>query len=537
MARIYFNEPQLATQWIAANTTVIVAGRRTGKTDSIAAPFLLRCIQRMPGSTGGIVVPTYRHGLTNTIPGVLTAFRRWGFSEGVHYVVGKVPPAHFRKPVIVPSSYEKVISFYNGSIAVLLSQDRPGTANGLTLSWLLVDEAKFIDYHKLKEETLPANGGSKAFFGKHSCNHAMMILSDMPQTKRGSWFLNYEQKMDPELISVIKAQVYEYWKLRERIMRTRNNGGEVSAKVLSELRSLDRDLNRLRFVATYYREYSSIENIEILGENYIHQMKRDLTPLTFQTSILCKRVGMTRDGFYPCMREGHYYDADNMELLDSMGYEVDPSELDASVDRDVMPNQPICIGMDYNSNINWIVAGQPSGRRLNVLKSFFTKYERKLPELVGDFCQYYRNHRCKRVVFYYDSTALGHNAVNPTTYYSVVAESFVRNGWEVIDKYIGHPMRHNEKYLLINQGFKGQQRLTPYFNRQNNEPLLVALQTAGVETGRLGFRKDKSAEKFKEDEENPLELRTDGTDAFDTLYIGCENFPVDDVQLFGSGII
>ena len=60
--KIYFNAPQRLTQLIGANTTVIVAGRRTGKTDSIASPFVLRNMQRMAGSTGGIVVPTYKHG-------------------------------------------------------------------------------------------------------------------------------------------------------------------------------------------------------------------------------------------------------------------------------------------------------------------------------------------------------------------------------------------------------------------------------------------------------------------------------------------
>lgn len=54
----------------------------------------------------------------------------------------------------------------------------------------------------------------------------------------------------------------------------------------------------MRSVAVYYREYSSIENLQLLGENYIKQMKRDLTPLTFQTSILCQRIGIAKDGFY-----------------------------------------------------------------------------------------------------------------------------------------------------------------------------------------------------------------------------------------------
>ncbi len=104
--KVYFNKPQRLTQLIGANTTVIVAGRRTGKTDSIAAPFVLRNMQRMPGSTGGIVVPTFKHGLTNTIPGLLAAWKRWGFIEGIHYVVGKKPPKSFRKPITPPHDYE-----------------------------------------------------------------------------------------------------------------------------------------------------------------------------------------------------------------------------------------------------------------------------------------------------------------------------------------------------------------------------------------------------------------------------------------------
>ncbi len=185
--RVYFNKPQLLTQYIGAKTTVIVAGRRTGKTDSIASPFVLRNMQRMPGSTGGIVVPTFKHGLTNTLPGLLAAWKRWGYINGVHYVVGRKPPKSFSKPITEPADYEHVITFYNGSVAIIISQDRPGSSNLLTLSWLLIDEAKFIDYNKLKDETLPANGGIRSYFGHHSFNHSMMVLSDMPQTTKGSW--------------------------------------------------------------------------------------------------------------------------------------------------------------------------------------------------------------------------------------------------------------------------------------------------------------------------------------------------------------
>ena len=260
--RIYFNNPQRLTQLIGANTSVIVAGRRTGKTDSIAAPFALRNMQRMQGSTGGIVVPTFKHGLTNTLPGLLAAWKRWGFLNGVHYVVGRRPPKSFKRPIIEPNDYEHVISFYNGSCAVIISQDRPGSSNSLTLSWLLVDEAKFIDYQKLKDETLPANGGIKSFFGRHSFNHAMMVLSDMPQTQKGSWFLHYKEKMDPELIRTIEGTVFEIWKTKQRVRSLNEKGAEVPPYLKGYLRRLDRSLNQLRSVAVYYKEYSSIENLQ-----------------------------------------------------------------------------------------------------------------------------------------------------------------------------------------------------------------------------------------------------------------------------------
>ena len=536
--KVYFNKPQRLTQLIGANTTVIVAGRRTGKTDSIAAPFVLRNMQRMPGSTGGIVVPTFKHGLTNTIPGLLAAWKRWGYIEGLHYVVGRKPPKSFRQPIIDPKDYEHVISFYNGSVAVIISQDRPGSSNSLTLSWLLVDEAKFIDYAKLKDETLPANGGIKSHFGKHSFNHSIMILSDMPQTQKGSWFLHYRDKMDVELIKTIEATVFEIWRTKERIRALNAKGETVPPYLKGYLRRLDRDLNKMRSVAVYYREYSSIENLQLLGENYIKQMKRDLTPLTFQTSILCQRIGIAKDGFYSSMREGHKYDANDNQYLDTLGYDYDFSMLDARADKDVDPDAPICIGMDYNANINWIVAGQPRDRRLNVIKSFYVKFERKIPALVEDFCRYYAEHRNKTVVYYYDATALGSNyAVNDQDFHYNVVKEFERHGWRIESVYLGNPMHHDEKYLLINNAFAGKQRLMPFFNRSNNEDLILAIQSAGVSNGRNGFRKDKSGEKLAESEEDLLEHRTDGTDAFDTLYIGTEKFPFHDTfALSVSGV-
>lgn len=115
---------------------------------------------------------------------------------------------------------------------------------------------------------------------------------------------------------------------------------------------------------------------------------------------------------------------------------------------------------------------------------------------------------------------------------------FEKHGWRVESVYMGNPMHHHKKYLLINQGFAGKQRLMPFFNRSNNEDLILAVHSAGVSRGRNGFQKDKSGEKLEESEEDLLEHRTDGSDAFDVLYIGCEKFPFRDNFNFSlSGFI
>ena len=51
-------------------------------------------------------------------------------------------------------------------------------------------------------------------------------------------------------------------------------------------------------------------------------------------------------------------------------------------------------------------------------------------------------------------------------------------------------------------------------------------------------RRIQGGEKLDETEENLLEHRTDGTDAFDTLYIGAEKFPYREMfPVSASGVL
>lgn len=156
--------------------------------------------------------------------------------------------------------------------------------------------------------------------------------------------------------------VYDIWRLKERVKDIKASGCKPPMSLVYQLRHKDRQLNQLRSMATHYKEYSSIENLQLLGENYIRQMMRDLTPLTFQTSILCQRIGIAKDGFYSSMRERHKYEASDMDYLDNVAHSFYDDEeatdpfleqgLDCRADKDINPLAPICIGMDYNANIN-----------------------------------------------------------------------------------------------------------------------------------------------------------------------------------------
>lgn len=522
--RQYFNDAQYYSLAMNTRDEVIVAGRGIGK-GAIQARRLQSCFQGMPGSMGGFVAPSVKRCLTNILPSMLIHLERWGFKRDLHYVVGRRPwkKLHWKSPIFTPANWENTISFYNGSVCNIISQDRSGTSNSMSLDYLIIDEAKFIDFEQLKDETFQANRGNEMYFRHFPLHHGMTITSDMPVTKRGSWFLSYKDKQDPELVKVIEGIIYQIWKLRAKMAKR----PELHEAISKRLEELNRQLNFFRSHCLLYKEYSSIENLALLGEEFICRAKRDLPPLTFATSIMCQRIGIAADGFYGGLREDvNLYTAPNESVLNLHNLAkaeggVIPNDCRMDADRD--DRAPLLIAFDSNNLINWLVVGQVQGSKLRILKSFFIKYERKIPELLEDFNAYYHFHRRHQVIFYYDSTMVGTNwGLHYNDPHKEVIKSLRSMGWAVRDVYLGNPMNHIEKNALINNMFRGRARLQVFINRDNNPDLFISITSAGVYNG----KKDKRGEKLAETEEDKLEARTDGSDAFDVLCIGAETKPV-----------
>ena len=314
-----------------------------------------------------------------------------------------------------------------------------------------------------------------------------------------------------------------------------------------------RELRRSAFVV---RRASTLENVDVLGEEYIRQMKRDLPPYTFMVSILNVKIKKSNDGFYSNLDIDHVhgYIPDEIDPLSqanfrtekatgiiggkkitSESYQPDLKELsernDCRMDSDCINDLPLYLAFDYNANINTLVVGQVYQRdgveTVNVIKSFYVKNERKLRDLVDDFSHYYAPKRAvnRDVVYYYDATAKqgASYALTDERFYQAVIKELERNGWNVTAIDMGVPEKHEVKHRIINNGLAGIEYPAIRINQPNNPDLIIALQLCEVSIGYQGFRKDKSQEKKPETEENlPLQQRTDFTDAFDSLYLGCK---------------
>lgn len=320
---------------------------------------------------------------------------------------------------------------------------------------------------------------------------------------------------------------------------------------------LDGYLRELRRSAFVVRRASTLENVDVLGEEYIRQMKRDLPPYTFMVSILNVKIKKSNDGFYSNLDIDHVHGYINDSGIDpltmanwstqkatgiidgkkitSESYQPDLKELsernDCRMDADCVNDLPLYLAFDYNANINTLVVGQVYQRdgveAVNVIKSFYVKNERKLRELVDDFSRYYAPKRAvnRDVVYFYDATAKqgASYALTDERFYQAVIKELERNGWNVTAIDMGVPEKHEVKHRIINNGLAGIEYPAIRINQLNNPDLIIAMQLCEVSIGYQGFRKDKSQEKKPETEENlPLQQRTDFTDAFDSLYLGCK---------------
>jgi hypothetical protein len=518
--RRYFNQPQSEAMAVKAKDEYIIASRGLGKSEGFDARRMLEDVFDMPGSNGAILSPTYAKLLQNTLPAMAFGLSRLGYHRDRHYYIGRRPPknANFARPLREPFSYEHCMVWFNGTIYNLISFDRPMSTNSMSLDHIIGPEAKFLPHDKIKNEVFPAKRGNIGVFGHCPRHGGSFFSTDMPTSKMGMWLLDKEKEMDTDRINLIKLLYFDYKGIKDKF------ADKPTAYSIRQLDKLKGELNTLRSKATFFAEYSAIDNVEILGANWIAEQKRELPDLIFRTAILNQRIRKVLNGFYSSLDEDiHFYTPPGSGLLDTYAYDISKTKKSNSLwDTDVISNEPLCVANDYNAAINSLVVGQPNGNKLRTLKAFYVKTPRKLKDVTNEFCDYYNLHQNKTVIYYHDSTSIHKDAKDDESFADTVINVLIGRGWSVIPVYLGQPMRHDRKHEMINRGLRGDERyLFPMFNLHNTEFLKIAMEQSKIKQGRNGFEKDKSAEKEPDSPDSPDEFKTHITDAWDTLYLGC----------------
>ncbi len=561
---MYMSPAQKTVFNFGSRTVTVEAGRAFGKTDSLISPRMITTTQSMPRGNGLFLGVSLKQLFSKTVPNTIAAIERMtGLREGRDFFRGHAPAKlSFLEPLVRPRVWDNVIHFKNGFIWYMISTSVKAAANGLNTCAIVGDEGRFMPEATIKSEILPTlRGISSTHPGfdetKNPYYKGLLLVSDSPFSRRQEWLRKRADEQTMDVNRKIASM------LADLNMVEKNYGAEAAAEIASSPKFV-REIIRLRCRSNIYFSFSTLENISILGEDFIKSMKRELTPSMFNVAILNKQNERINDGYYSNLNidEVHGYtnsDDSQMEAA-TRAYlgrtvtqvytggrtvrveseSIDLRQLsragDCTLDTDLDYKQPLRIALDYGGIINCMVVGQTPTERdtsvVRVLKSLVNTKPTRLEGLVDLFNKYFEPKKASSpdVIFYYDATAkqgasYASERYDETRFYRIVVNRLRHHGWRVTEVPLGHPMSHNKKYEFLNGCLAGTQRPYIRINRENNQYLIGSLENAGLIEGRNGFEKDKSREKYRVaadsiDPEAELAVRTDLSDAFDTLIIG-----------------
>lgn len=523
----HFNKPQLRSLYIAAPFELDVMGRGLGKTTKILAPKSAQCyFKELPRSTGTNINATFTQAYTRTLKELIRGWQDIGYIMDVHFIVGKRPSEKWIKkwnwkgPFAYPMDFKHVICWFNGAVMQLISQDRPGSTNGMSVDWGIADEIKLLNYERLAAEWFPANRGIVPEFVGNPYHHGYTFTTDMPIGNNGRWIFELAEKMDKQKINDLWELISVEFQLKEYIKNTK---GAIKQKLIKQLEFIQQDIRESRKGLFYYQEASTLENIHTLGIEYIKQQLRDTSSFLFDVQILNLKPLRLEDGFYPDFEEEyHGYFSEHAEYFDNSEIDYNTPVLDCRKDKDLNLYKPLHIALDYNRSIHPIVVGQENedSNEFRLLNGLYELYPKKLKEAIKSFATYYKFHKHKVVFYWYDHTAVGEQ--HESRICDDVINELTKYGWVVVPMYLGnitYSCSHEFRFRMFGDIFKedGKYEAVLRFNRENCSKLILSLQMAEVSKYENGFKKNKKTE---HDGKTPAEESTHFSEALDVLCYG-----------------
>lgn len=521
--QVYYNPVQVKVNIVNARNTIVVGGRAIGKTTGIHGPRTSACITKMPGSSNGFISRTYKQFKTRILGSLVSGYKDLGFKEWDektntgHFIVGRKNKL-WPSPQYAIGDYTQVIHWFTGAVIVLISQDRPGDANGSNIQSLHGDEAFQFDKEDLDENVIPALRGMPRY-EKLSEYKSITLTTSMPLTPDAAWIFDYAKETDEQLTAYIMQVYGEWYKIYMKLLKDETLSKNTILAYQVQLTKLERLLNDLRTDYTYYLEADSFENFHVLGKNYFRTQRRILSDEKFDTQILNLRPAGLTPGkrFYAQLLPKHFYIDYHNPYFDQFLYL--PEDKDTCLgDADCNRTLPLELSIDFGGRINSITVWQekPHEDAVCTLKEFFAEQPEYLKHLADKFDAYYQPMATRELKIYYDVNGKKHIAQSNETDIETIQRLLIDLGWEVTLEDIDTNPLHNDKYEFINLMLSEQDRRIPKWriNEANCPNLKIALFNAPVKINDKG-RKEKNKTSERMDSKTPQTQATHITDTCD----------------------
>lgn len=514
---------------IGAKFLYLIIGRGGAKTEDILAERSMEICWDMPGCQVALVADTFMNMIKNVVPSLLAGWNRKGWIEGIHYVVNRRPPAHFKKPYKPVYEWTHTIAVYNGVVIKFISQDRPSSGAGDSYQHVIGDEGKYLDKKKLDKLTPASRGGDYVRFSQSPYYRGHTFTSDMANPSHGEhdWMLQMVKFMDPEQIRLILECAFVINQLRIKLVETEEKG-ESPILVQKNLdRWLDR-YNRIRKNSTFFYIASSLINVDVLTVDFFIDSLQALGPEEFNISVLSMKARPPKaTAFYPGLTEACLYD-------DGYNYEgyYDQQEIGNVVEsseglRHVDPYYRLEAGFDAG-NMMSLVVGQTFGTKARVVKNFATFAPEWIEDLAENFRNFFEFHKDKELDLYYDRSANNYEKArkdfaSQLKHHIEHTRDNKPTGWKVnlMSRNQGN-ITQAQEYDLALQMMMGTNPDLPklLIDQYECRILLSSIENAQVivrkdRSGNVTLHKDKSSEKkFKDNREKLIWLSTNMSDAF-----------------------
>lgn len=550
---MFSNVIALIVQLLKTKFLYLILGRGTGKTTDIYATRMMDIAYDMPGCYYAQVSDTYMNAIKNVVPSILEGWERNGYVEDIHYVVGKRPPDHFKKPYKPPQSWKHTITICTGMHIKLVSMDRPSTGAGDSYQHIGGDEAKYLSEQKINKLT-PAIRGEYVRFGKSVYYRGRTFMTDMPNInhREHDWILRMKKNMNPEQIELILQTAFTLNDIRKQLfiyedLLDKSTTAGDNYKYQLQVKKIQKKLTRweeryetIRKESTFYYEGSSYANADILTEGFFKDLMDTMLFGEFKTSVLTISPTLEKgQRFYGNLSETNFYSDSytygnvDKQALTRKGIETTSLDL-----KYVIHNAPIEVGLDPGNMCSLPTAQLQPDNKYRVLKNFFTLSPEFLPELGEKFREFYKFHKDKTVHLWHDRAAnawkdVGEDHASKIKKAIEETKDGIPSGWSctLMSRGQGN-ITHQQEYELLSAMCLGLYGL-PMLMIDKNECKELK---SSMENTRLIIREDKHGNKTihkdKSSEKLPLErLPMESTNMSDALkYLICTPENLDKIK-------